>query len=64
MLKNEAVILNMLMSIFTRKMIRQHGTFSHSVIVCPSVSPSQVSVLLRWLNQRLRKQCHTIAPGL
>jgi len=35
-----------------------------SSCVCPSVSLSQVSVLLRWLNLGSCKRPHTIAQGL
>ena len=34
------------------------------VCVCVSVCPSQVGVLLKWLNIGKRKQRHTIAQGL
>jgi len=35
-----------------------------AVIVCQFVRPSEVGVLLRWLNLGSRKQRHTIAEGL
>ena len=34
-----------------------------SSCICLSVCPSQVVVLLKWLNVRSCKQCHVIAPG-
>jgi len=51
-------------SSFYRAMLCISGTNHGPVSVCPSVRPSQVGVLLKWLNVKSHKQHHTIVQGL
>jgi len=53
-----------LASSFYRAMLCISGTNHGPVSVCPSVRPSQVGVLLKWLNVKSHKQHHTIVKGL
>jgi len=41
-----------------------HNLSCHHIVMCLSVSLSQVGVVLKWLNVESHKQRHTIAQGL
>ena len=44
--------------------VRCYASAVLAMALCPSVCPSQVGVLLKWLNVGSHKQQHTIAQGL
>jgi len=64
----DCLLLLLSISVFYRAMLCIRGTIHGPMSVClsvrPSVRPSQVSVLLKWLNVGSHKQHRTIAQGL